>query len=50
MESVFSRFSINPFKIEDSNINENWPRFSIISKVNFSVDPRLSCVSYLMYT
>ena len=38
MESAFGPVPINPVNIEDSLNNENWPRFDIISKVNFTVN------------
>ena len=38
MESLFGPPSINPVNIKDSLINENWPRFNIISDVNFTVN------------
>ena len=41
MESIFGPLPINPVNIEDSLINENWPRFNIISDVNFSVNSTL---------
>ena len=41
MESIFGPSPINSFNIEDSLINENWPRFSVISDVNFTVNPPL---------
>ena len=44
MESIFGPSPINPVNIEDSLVNENWPRFNIISDVNFTVNSPL--VSY----
>ena len=45
MESIFSPLPINPFNIEDSLINENWPRFNVISDVNFTVNsPLVPCI------
>ena len=41
MESIFGPAPINPFKIGSSVINENWPRFNIISDVNFTVNSPL---------
>ena len=41
IQSIFSSVSNNPGKIEDSIINENWPRFKIISEVNSTVNSRL---------
>ena len=41
MEDIFGPPPINPVIIEDSLINEVWPRFHIISDVNFTVNPRL---------
>ena len=34
---MFGPVAINPVNIEPSIINENWPRFNIISDVNFTV-------------
>ena len=48
MESICGPVPINPVNIEDSIINENWPRFDIISDVNFTVFPPLSLVSCLV--
>ena len=45
MESIFGPSPNNPVNIEDSLINENWPRFDIISDINFTVNsPLVSCV------
>ena len=45
MEGIFGPPLINPVNIEDSLINENWPRFNIISDVNFTVDsPLVPCI------
>ena len=45
MESIFGPVPINPVNIEDSLINENWPRFDIISDVNFTVNsPLVPCI------
>ena len=45
MEGLFGPPLINPVNIEDSLINENWPRFDIISNVNFSVNsPLVPCI------
>ena len=41
MESIFVPPLTNPVNIEDSLINENWPRFKIISEVNFTVNSPL---------
>ena len=41
MENNFGPFLINPVNIEDSLINENWPRVSKNSNVNFSVNSTL---------
>ena len=40
MESIFGPVPNNSVNIEDSLINENWPRFSSISNVNFDVNSR----------
>ena len=37
MESIFGSVPINPVNIEPSIIRENWPRFKVISDVNFTV-------------
>ena len=45
MESLFGPPPINPVNINDSLINENWPRFNIISDVNFTVNsPLVPCI------
>ena len=45
MESIFGPAPINPLNIESSVINENWPRFNIISDVNFTVNsPLFPCI------
>ena len=45
IESIFGPAPINPVNIEPSVINENWPRFNIISDVNFIVNsPLVPCV------
>ena len=45
MESIFGPPPINPVNIEASLINENWPRFDIISDVNFTVNsPLVPCI------
>ena len=41
MESIFGPARIIPVNVEPSIINENWPRFSIISKVNFTLNSLL---------
>ena len=41
MEGLFRPPLINPVNIEDSRINENWPRFDIISDVNFTFNSPL---------
>ena len=41
MESLFGPPPINPVNIEESLINENWPRFNIVSDVNFTVNSSL---------
>ena len=48
MEGIFGPPPINPVSIQDSLINENWPRFNIISDVNFTVNSPLSRVSCLV--
>ena len=40
-EIIFGPPPINPVNIEDSFINENWPRYNIISDVNFTVNSSL---------
>ena len=45
MDSIFGPMPINPVNIEDSFINENWPRFDVISNVNFTVNsPLVPCI------
>ena len=45
MESLFGPPLINSVNIEDSLINENWPRFNIIPDVNFTVNsPLVPCM------
>ena len=45
MESIFGPLPINPVNVEPSNINENWPRFNIISDVNFTANsPLVPCI------
>ena len=45
LESIFGPAPSNPVNIEPSVINENWPRFKIISDVNFTVNsPFVPCV------
>ena len=44
MESIFGPPPINTVNIESSVINENWPRFNIISDVNFTMNN-----SYIKY-
>ena len=45
MESLFGPPTMNPVNIEDSLINENWPRFNVISDVNFTVNsPLVPCI------
>ena len=48
MEGIFGPPPINPVNIEDSLINENWPRFNIFnifSDVNFTVNsPLVQCI------
>ena len=41
MEGIFGPPPINPVNVEPSTINENWPRFNIISDVNFTVNSAL---------
>ena len=46
MESTFNPVPIYPVNIEDSHLNEIWPRLSKFSKVNFSVNsPLVPCIS-----
>ena len=45
MESIFGPAFINPDNIGDSLINEIWPRFHVISNVNFTVNsPLVPCI------
>ena len=45
MEGIFGPPLINPVNIKDFLINENWPRFNIISDVNFTVtSPLVPCI------
>ena len=45
MESIFGPMPINPVHIEDSLINEIWPRFDIISDGNLTVNsPLVPCI------
>ena len=45
IESLFGPPPMNPVNIEDSLINENWPRFNNISDVNFTVNsPFVPCI------
>ena len=45
MESIFGAAPINPVNNEDSLNNENWPRFNVISDVNFTVNsPLVPCI------
>ena len=45
MEGIFGTPPVNPVNIEDSLINENWPRFNVISDVNFTVNsPLVPCI------
>ena len=45
MESIFGPSPIIPLNIEDSLINENWPRFNIISDVKVTVhSPLVPCI------
>ena len=45
MESMFGPPPINPVNFEDSLINEKWPRFNVISDVNFTVNsPLVPCI------
>ena len=44
-EDIFGPTLINPVNIESSVIDENWPRFDIISDVNFNVNsPLVPCI------
>ena len=45
MESIFGPLPVNPGNIEDSLINENWPRFNVTSNINFTVNsPLVPCI------
>ena len=45
MEGFFGPPPINPVSIQDPLFNENWPRFNIISDVNFTVNsPLVPCI------
>ena len=45
MESIFGLAPMNPVNIEDSVVNKSWPRFNIISDVNFTVNfPLVPCI------
>ena len=45
MEGIFGPPPNNPVNVEPSIINENWPRFNIISDVNFTVNsPLVPCI------
>ena len=45
MDSIFNPVLINPVDIEPFFINENWPRFNIISDGNFTVfSPLVPCI------
>ena len=45
IKSIFGPSPINPVNIEDSLPYENWPRFNVISDVNFSVNsPLIPCI------
>ena len=45
MEGIFGPPPINPLNIEDSNNNENWPRFDTFSDDNFTVNyPFVPCI------
>ena len=47
MKTLFGAPAINPVNIEDSLINENWPRFNVISDVNFTVNsPLVPCILF----
>ena len=44
MENNFRPLPVIPVRIYFSIINENWPRFNVISNVNFTVvSPLVSC-------
>ena len=45
MESIFGPLLFNTVNIQDSLINGSWPRFDIISNVNFTVNsPLVACI------
>ena len=45
MKSIFGPVPINPDNVESLIINENWPRFNIISDDNFTVNsPIVPCI------
>ena len=45
MEGIFGPPPINPVNVEPSIVNENWPRFNIISDVIFTVkSPLVPCI------
>ena len=45
MESIFGPAPVNPLNVEPSIINENWPRFKVVSDVNFTADsPLVPCI------
>ena len=45
MEGIFGPPPINSVNFEDSLINENWPRFNVVSDVNFTVNsPLVPCI------
>ena len=45
MDGIFGPPPINPVNIEDSLNIENWPRFNILSDVNFNVySPLVPCI------
>ena len=45
MKGIFGPVPINPVNIEPSINNEKWPRFNIISDVNFTVNsPLVPCI------
>ena len=41
MEGILGPLSINPVNVEPSIINDYWPRFNIISDVNFTANSSL---------
>ena len=47
MESIFGPAPSDPVNIEPSVINENWPRFNVISDVTFTVNsPLVPCILF----